>query len=210
MKLFLFGGAELENNQVDVLKNLIKETIISLHPDRILHIPYARLIVYEDEWKEGWFNKLMADTGIKILDARNENDLKKAKGALIFINGGRSRYELLLAIKNNPKLLGLVKNAENIVAESSGSIVLGEKTRRYGAHEEGEIVEGVGLLKGVIIEPHYTSRHSEQLLKDELAKSGMKYGLGIDSITGVIVDPKEFPAKWEKVGEGNVYVVRAV
>jgi len=209
MKLFLFGGAELENNQVDILKNLIKKVLLDLHPEKILHIPYARLVSYEKEWEEGWFNKVMADTGIKILDARKKEDLENAKDAVIFINGGRARYELSVAIKNNPKLLSLVLNAKNIVSESSGSMVLGEKLRKYRANEGDDIVDGVGLLKGVIIEPHYTARHSEELLKNELLKSGMKYGLGIDSFTAIVVDPNEFPSKWEKIGTGNIFIIDA-
>jgi len=39
-----------------------------------------------------------------------------------------------------------------------------------------------------------------------MKKSRMKYGLGIDSTTGIIVNPQTFPNKWEKIGEGNVYI----
>jgi cyanophycinase-like exopeptidase len=165
------------------------------------------MVSYEEEWKEGWFKEIMADTGIKILDARNKNEIDETDGKVIFINGGINRYDLAHALLGNSKLLNLVKNADYIVSESSGSMVLGEKLRRYRAGEGDEIIDGVRLLKDVIIEPHYSQRNSQQLLKDDLAKSGMKYGVGIDSCTALVTDPKQFPVKWEKIGTGNVFII---
>lgn len=33
-----------------------------------------------------------------------------------------------------------------------------------------------------------------------------KYGLGIDSATGVIFDTHKFPYDWQKLGPGNIYL----
>jgi hypothetical protein len=35
----------------------------------------------------------------------------------------------------------------------------------------------------------------------------MSFGIGIDCVTALVLDPKEFPNKWEKLGPGNVYVI---
>jgi hypothetical protein len=93
MKLYLFGGAEIDNpsRSVTLLKNLLKETFMNLHPQSILHVPYARpQPIPEDngEWNEGWLSKLMQDTNIEILDARNKMNLDKAGKSVIFMNGG--------------------------------------------------------------------------------------------------------------------------
>ena len=55
MQLYLFGGAEIDlpSRSVSLLKNLIKETLIKLKPKSILHVPFARLHPFEEEWKEG-------------------------------------------------------------------------------------------------------------------------------------------------------------
>jgi len=207
MKLFLFGGGESENNKTQILKNLIKESLLSSNPKSILHIPFARISSHEEEWQEGWFKKLMEDTFIKIYDARIQEEIDTFKGNVIFINGGHERYALLMAIKNHPKLLNIVMNAEVVVAESAGSRILGEKLRKYRVGGGDEIIDGIGLLKNVIIEPHYTEKHAEALLIEELKNSKMKYGLGIDTTTGIEVDSNVFPKNWKKSGIGNIFII---
>jgi len=205
MKLYLFGGAEIQSqNNTQLLKSLIKQTILQIRPKSVLHIPYARLVSTEEDWYEGWFGDLMKDAGIDILDARNSKDVEKAYDSVIFINGGIGRYDLINGITNNKKLLHLVLNAQHIIAESAGSMVMGEYQR--GARGESKIIKGLGILKNTIIEPHYSERHSQQLLIEGMKKSGMKYGIGIDSVTGIVVDPIEFPSIWSKLGKGLVDV----
>lgn len=205
MKLYLFGGAETDQGQSPLLKKLIKDVVLLLKPQQILHIPFARLHPSEEEWKEGWFLETMKDTEIEILDARNEEDIQKAKNPLIFINGGHGCYDLLNRVSNDKRILQFILNAEYIVAESAGSKLMGERQR--GENVENKIVEGMGILKNTIIESHYTEKGRQQLLKNEIQKSGMKYGVGIDSLTALVVDPSEFPEKWEKIGGGNVDII---
>ncbi len=207
MKLYLFGGAEIPLHQVEPLKNLIKQVIVDFRPTSVLHIPFARLNPTEKEWREGWFKEIMKDTGIKILDARNDSDIDKATESVLFINGGIGRYDLINVITNNPKLFQLIKNAQYIVGESAGAMVMGEYQR--GARGESTIIRGLGILKNTIIEPHYSERSSQQLLADGMKKSGMKFGIGIDCVTAIVVDPQEFPGKWNKIGSGNIDVKMA-
>jgi len=204
MKLYLFGGAEIQLNQAQPLKDLIKKTILQLNPKSVLHISYARPNPTEEEWKEGWFKETMKDTGIEILDARNQADVEKVTNPLIFINGGHGRPDLINGINNNKKVLNLVLNAEYIVGESSGSMVVGEYMRK--GKEGGKITHGLGILKDTIIEPHYTERNYQQLLKDEMKQTNAKYGIGIDCITAIVVNPTEFPSKWSKIGNGIIDV----
>lgn len=204
MKLYLFGGAEIDLNQVRPLKDLIKKTIVELHPTSVLHIPYARLHSTEEEWYEGWFKDEMKDTGVEILDARNQEDVNRAIHPFIFINGGIDRRNLVCELQNQQNLLDIVLHAQHIVAESSGSMAMGEFLR--GDRNGTEIIRGLGILKDTIIEPHYSERNSQQLLRDDMQKSGMKYGIGIDCATAIVVDPSQFPTKWTKIGAGNVDV----
>lgn len=204
MKLFLYGGAELDMPYISpaVEKNQMKETIIKLSPQSILHVPFARLHPHEKEWKEGWFKETMKDTGIEILDARNEEEIDKATSSLIFINGGHGREELINHVSKNGKLHNLILNAYYIVAESAGSMAMGEwlTADRAGTR----LIKGFGILKNTIIEVHYTEKKRQQLLIQDMQKSEMKYGVGIDCATALVVDPTKFPDKWEKVGLGNV------
>lgn len=207
MKLFLFGGAEIDlpSRSVSLLKRLIKKSLVQLKPQTILHVPFARLHPTEEDWKEGWFKELMSDTGIGILDARNNSDIDKAGNSVIFMNGGTDRKELVERVNKNNKLFHLIQQAKYIIAESAGSMAMGEYLRadRVG----NEVMKGFGILKNVVIEPHYSERNYKKFLPKDLKKSGMKYGVGIDSATGIIIDTQEFPEKWEKVGPGNVYII---
>lgn len=212
MNLFLFGGAEIDipTRSVSILKGFMKETLIKLKPKSILHVPFARpQPVFENkgEWSEGWFKKMMIDSGIKIFDARNNRDIEKAENSVIFISGGSERKELIETINENNKLLKLILNSKYIVAESSGSMVVGEYFRI--SRNDNNVMKGLGILKNVIIEPHYTERDYKKFLPEDMKKSGVKYGIGIDSATGIIVDPQEFPEKWKKIGIGNIYLKTA-
>lgn len=211
MKLFLFGGAEIDipSRSVSILKNQIKETLLELKAKSILHIPFARLQpVPEDkgEWDEGWLNELVANTGIKVYDARNQSDIENAKDSVIFINGGHKRKELVDIINKNNQLHQKILNAKYIIAESAGSMAMGEYMRI--SRTNNNVMKSLGILNSVVIEPHYTERDYKKYLQTDMKKSGVKYGIGIDSATGIILDPKEFPKKWEKVGPGNVYVIK--
>lgn len=206
MKLILFGGAELDIPEISpaVLKQQIKEAFLEIKNKSILHVPFARLRPTEEEWKEGWFKELMKDTGKIILDARIEKDINKANDSIIFINGGIERKELIENIYSRPKLLSHVYNAKYIVAESAGSMAMGEfmTDDRSG----NEIIKGLGILKNTMIEVHYSERKRQQLLNEDLKRTGMKYGIGIDCATALVADPVQFPKNWEKIGVGNVYI----
>jgi cyanophycinase-like exopeptidase len=208
MNLYLFGGAEIDqpSRSITLLKNLIKEVFLALKPKSIFQIPFARPNPTENEWKEGWLQEMMKNTGIKILDSRIDSEIDQASNSAIFINGGIERRNLIKKVKGNKKLFELIINSQNIIAESAGSMAMGEFLR---ADRNGtEIIQGFGILKNTIIEPHYSEKHRQQLLIDDLKKSKMKYGIGIDSATGIITTSEDFPNKWKKIGAGNVFILR--
>jgi len=39
-----------------------------------------------------------------------------------------------------------------------------------------------------------------------MEQTGAKYGLGIDSVTAVELDPKYFPEKTKKIGRGRIKI----
>lgn len=206
MKLILFGGAELDIPEVSpvVLKTQIKDAVLETKCESILHVPFARLHPFEKEWKEGWFKELMSSAGISILDARNDEDINKAENLAIFINGGIERKELIESIYSRPKLLSQIYSAKYIIAESAGSMAMGEFMTADRAGNE--IIKGLGVLKNTMIEVHYSERKRQRLLIDDLKKTGMQYGIGIDCATALVTDSVEFPNDWKKIGVGSVYI----
>jgi len=208
MKLYLFGGAETSLNQVDPLLKLMNRVILDIKPKQLLHVPFARLEVPKGEekyWGEGWLRAKMDLNGIELLDARKKKDLAQAEKPAIFINGGPDHKGLLNAIKSDKRLYELVMNAEHLTGESAGSLVVAQ----YQHHFEGdkmEMIEGLGILKDTIIEPHYTERDRHQLLIEEMKQVNAKYGIGIDCITGISFELNEFPHKYTKIGKGLVEI----
>jgi hypothetical protein len=205
MKLFLFGGAESELGQVPILMNQIKAVIQSVNPKSVLQIPYARFNLQDKDWPVGWFKNFMDGSGIEILDASVEGDLDKASESMVFINGGSGKTELMDAFNTNPVLKNLVLNAKYVVAESAGALVFGQYLR--ASRESDLLIPGLGVLKDTIIEAHYSERHREQLLLDEMKMIKAKYGIGIDCATGASFDLASFPDKFEKIGSGKVDVI---
>lgn len=214
MKLYLFGGAEIDETKALPLKKLFNEVLNEIKPKQLLHIPYARTVVPEGEeniWGEGWVNRDLNLDGIELIDARNEGDFKRAKNPAIFMNGGLQRNDLYDAIISNKKLNDLVIHAEYIIGESAGAMVCAEYRRTYPDNDKskpGYTTKGLGLLPDTIIEAHYSQRNRQQQLRDEMKESGAKYGIGIDSYTGVIIDTNDYPDVYQVVGDGLVDFVR--
>jgi cyanophycinase-like exopeptidase len=210
MRLYLFGGAETDQGQAPVLKQLINDVIAGLGQKQLLHIPYARIKVPEEEedvWGEGWVSRDLNLKRIDLLDARNQNDLKRANNPVIFMNGGPQRDLLYEKITNDRHLYKLVMTASYIIGESAGSMVCAEYRRAY-RNGQAVITKGLGILKDTIIEAHYTERNRHQALRDEMKEVDAKYGIGIDSITGAVIDTETYPEKYQVLGNGLVELIK--
>ena len=211
MNLYLFGGAETNQGQAPILKQLINDVIKEIKPKQILHIPYSRIEVPKEEeevWGGGWVERDLELVGIELLDARKDEDLARVNLPTIFMNGGPQPDLLYEKITNNKKLYELVMNAEFIIGESAGSMVTGEYRRSY-RNDKAVTTKGLGILKDTIIETHYTQRDRHQALRDEMKASGAKYGIGIDSITGIVIDTETYPEKYKVMGSGLVELIKA-
>jgi cyanophycinase-like exopeptidase len=211
MKLYLFGGAEVPLGEVDPLIQLINQVIISIKPKQILHIPYARTNIPKGEegiWGEGWVKSKLYLQNIELLDARKSEDLNKADRPLIFINGGRDHRLLMQGIVSNRKLFDLVMNADYLIGESAGAMVVGEYKRDYVKNGTA-LARGLGILKDTIIEPLYTQRNRHDLLREEMQEINVDYGIGIDTVTGIVIDTNSYPQGYEVLGSGLVDFVQS-
>ena len=72
------------------------------------------------------FRLFVEGLGVRYLDASYKEDIKEFDGKHIYINGGHYR-EFLLAMCNNSLLLEKLQQAEIIIGESSGAMILGER-----------------------------------------------------------------------------------
>lgn len=205
MKLILFGGAEL--GEVAAELKMIESAMRTIKPRQVLHVPFARIIATEEEWQGDWFHRhIKLSLGTKYLNAENPGDLLKARNPLVFISGGGNNLNLLRKIKENPKLLALINNADCIIGESAGAKILGEYFRSKGDDNSSMMMAGLGIISDTVIEPHYTQRQRHELLIKDLEESGVKYGLGIDSMTALEFEVDDFPHKFKKIGSGLVEI----
>ena len=98
-------------------------------------------------------------------------------------------------------------NADIIIGESSGAMIVGEFRPTY-QNNKTIVTKGLGILKDTIIEAHYTQRDNHQALRDEMKMSGVEYGIRIDNNTGIIIDTKTYPKKYDVVGSGLVELIK--
>jgi len=206
MKIFLFGGAE---GQVEIELKLIEKIINDSGANQVLLIPFARIQSEKtkEEWRGDWFHRYMQLPGVEYLNAENEGDIAKARSPLIFISGGSESARLAKKIKSNPRLLTLIKSSSIIIGESAGAKVLGEFLRAKEGGGPYQIISGLGIIKDTIIEPHFTATKREAILVDELKTTKVRYGIGIDSLTGMEFELDEFPEKYKTIGVGSVKIV---
>ncbi|HMS91373.1 MAG TPA: Type 1 glutamine amidotransferase-like domain-containing protein [Candidatus Absconditabacterales bacterium] len=205
MKLYLFGGASVDNNHIIQQLKLIEKVIRENNPKQVLYLPFARSPETEIARGEDWFIKNVNLDGIEYLNAKSSKDIAKAKNPFIIIMGGGQTKNLLQKIHESETLQKLIYKAEYIIGESAGAIVLAEFVRI-----EGNIIPGLGIIKNTIIEVHYTQRQRQSLLKKEMEETGVHYGVGIDEITGIEFELKNFPQEYKKIGEGNIEIKQKV
>jgi|GEM_PF-566483 len=207
--IFLFGGAEVEWNQAVPEIKMMGEVLRQLKAKQVLHIPFARITSSEEDWSGDWFNRNIQIPGLEYLNAANEADIAKADSPVILISGGHEHDNLMDRIAANPKLQELIKNARYIIGESAGAKALGEYMRSgHLGSKNTKLVNGLDIVKNTVISPHYTEHNREPELLHDMEKSGMKYGIGIDSFTAMIFNVDEFPEKYKKIGAGNVEIKR--
>jgi hypothetical protein len=197
MKLYLFGGAERGEARAEL--KLIEKVIKEINPEQVLHVPFARTISHEPEWRGDWFRRNINLGKIQYLKASRKKDMLRVRKPLVFISGGSKGLRLVQKIRENKKLLQIIKNAEYIIGESKGSRILGE----YQI-VDGKAFKGLGILKNTFIEGHYTQRKRQKILLEGMQKTGVKYGIGIDTVTAMVVEVDKFPKKYTKIGKGKV------
>lgn len=201
MRLFLFGGGFGEVKYFEDILN-------SLDVKEILHIPFARTGNGEGPWEGDWFNRNIKLKHAQYFNAQKKEDIALVTKPLILLSGGRQSARLLEKIQNDSILLKLIHNADYIVAESAGAKILGEYVRVGDDKVQFGLVKGLGIVKDTIIEPHYFEKDRVNLLKSEIEEKNVKYGLGIESVSGIEFDPLEFPDKYNKLGEGVFRIIK--
>ena len=127
--------------------------------------------------------------------------------------GGGSQSRLMDALRERD-LIEVVKMGHRqgtvIAGTSAGAAVMSPYMMTGKAELEAliksstELVEGLGLWPGVIVDQHFLARRRWARLFTAVADHPDQIGVGIDEQTAVVVDPD---GSWQVIGRGPVVVI---
>lgn len=215
--LFLIGGAEDRKGDKVVLKHLVEQTT----PENIIIIPTASSHPRD---VGRCYSGTFMDLGVKFvqcLDIRYHEEANKIenieaieKADLIFLGGG-DQAKLVDTLKHT-KLFNRMKyrfesNNLHIAGTSAGASAIGNPIF-YNGDRKGfikgsiDISEGFGLIDGVAVDTHFSTRHRLDRLCQFLIGGKCRKGIGLDEDTGIMIYPN---LHFKVIGTGMVAVVNS-
>ena len=141
---------------------------------------------------------------VNIYDAATANDgaiVDELRRADVVYFAGGSPSHLLASLKNSVAwscLLDLAQKGVIIAGSSAGAMVFGERM-----HYRGQDVDGLGLVPGVVVMPHFERVSEERAAQLQASLSPGLTLLGIAGATGCVLHDGE----WSVEGPGQVTVI---
>lgn len=215
--LIIIGGAEDKEGKKEILqkvcKCLDKKKDILLVATIATEYPKEAAAKYKKVFKElGVNNVEILDIGTRedTLKQYNYELIKKAQ--LIFFTGG-DQLRITSLIGGTPIYTALKEVADEgvyIVGTSAGASVMSDTMIVQGDDEDAprkctlKMSPGLGLIKNVIIDQHFSQRGRFGRLLTGVAQNPEVLGIGIDENTAIVVNKE---GNIEVVGEGAVYFI---
>ncbi len=208
--LLLEGGAEFGGRMRDPDRKAIELAGGFESPIRIIPTAAAPDNNHQRAGNNGirWFQSLGARDvlSLPLIDtvSANDNDIVKSlkDAKLIYMLGGFTGYlgETLKGSAAWDAVLEAYQAGAVVAGSSAGAMVMCEF---YYDHREGQVVEGLNLVKNAIVMPHYNTfgkSWASRLL--EISQVTL---IGIDEQTGMIDNGVQ---AWNVYGAGNVTLYR--
>lgn len=215
-KLIIIGGAEDKENSKVILKyiaekisddeELLIATVASEEPQKLItkykkvfgelkvkNIKELSIVNKEECWSE------------------NKIDLIKSAKVIFFTGGDQLRITSLLG--GTPiyeSLIEAFSKGTIFVGTSAGASVMSDAMIVTGDSEEGprkctvEMEKGLGLIKGLIIDQHFSQRGRIGRLLVAIAQNPQSLGIGIDEDTAIIIDKNN---NIKVIGSSSVYII---
>lgn len=215
-KLLLIGGREDKHDERRILRTLVE------------HMGAGKLLIAtlaSEYGEEAWadyrhiFGKLHGkEIEHLILERRDEEEQEDHRdqlrdvAAVFFTGGDQLRITTRLGGTRLDRELDEFFFRGGIIAgTSAGASALGEMML-VGSKHEGwyrvgdafQMVPGLGFMRDVIIDQHFSERGRIRRLLGAVAQNPRMLGIGIDEDTAVLVDGA---AAFEVLGSGAVYVI---
>lgn len=214
--LFVIGGREDKQNDKLIIRTLA---------ERIGNGKLVISTVATEYWEEHWteYRDLFHSLGVKNIEHltikhRDEStddpriDLLDDADCLFFTGG--DQLKITTKLGGTPlcaEIESLFRRGGIIAGTSAGASVMGETMIISGRIEESHKVSdsmllspGLGLLKDVIIDQHFSERGRIGRLLGAVAQNPRLVGIGIDEDTAIVCEGNDY---FQVIGSGAVYVL---
>jgi cyanophycinase len=217
--LFIVGGAEDKQETRAILRALAQRL-----DGRKLLIATLASEFPEERWRE--YHQIFRSLGVRQSEHLNLERrtghadeptkvvLQREVGGIFFTGGDQLRITTKLGgTRFSEEIDQLFQRGGIIAGTSAGASALGEMmivgTKHQEVYHMGDPFQmspGLGLLKNVIIDQHFSERGRIRRLLAAVAQNPRLLGIGIDEDTAIMVSGAE---SFEVIGSGAVYLVDA-
>ena len=217
--MFIIGGREDKHETRAILRALATQL-----GTRKLLIATLASEFPEERWRE--YQQIFRTLGVRQsehlnLEQRREKtqdpparDLPRDIGGVFFTGGDQLRITTKLGgTRLSEEIDQLFQHGGIVAGTSAGASALGEMmivgTKPKEVYHMGDpfqMTPGLGLIKNVIIDQHFSERGRIRRLLAAVAQNPRLLGIGIDEDTAIVVKGTEY---FEVLGSGAVYLVDA-
>jgi cyanophycinase len=212
--LVIIGGHEDREGERVILREVARR----LNGGKLV---IATIASHEPEGYFETYQRALGDLGVTDLvelyvhdrtETHDGSKLRLLDGAAgVFFSGG-DQLRISSQIGDTPierRVREIYEGGGVVAGTSAGASVMSDtmlfKGPSWESHRIGDLhmAPGLGLIRGVIIDQHFTERGRIGRLLGAVAHSPRILGIGIDEDTAIVVEDERF----EVIGNGAVYVV---
>jgi cyanophycinase len=214
--LIIVGGHEDKEGDKLILRAVAERT-----GDGKLVVITAASDLQDEQWEE--YERLFRGLGVRHVyklsidnreDALSEKSVSVLDGATALFFTGGDQVKITSLLGCSPvceRIQEIYHDGGTIAGTSAGASVMtetmmvggvGEETHRLGGHLS--LAPGLGLLRGAIVDQHFSERGRLGRLLGAVAQNPRILGVGIDENTAIVVErDREFTV----IGEGGVIII---
>ncbi|MFY0526089.1 cyanophycinase [Archangium gephyra] len=218
--LLVIGGSEKKDSDEEraILRQAARKAL-GEEGGRIVVLTVASM---EPEPLAEIYQKAFGRLGVRqmeVLDIRNREqayepaNVRKLAGASVLFFTGGDQLRITSQMGGSPlleRIFALHEEGAAIVGTSAGAAAMSETMLIGGPTNRSclstlAMAPGLGLLKGVVVDSHFTERGRFARLMGAVAQNPHNLGIGLDEDTAVLVSEND--EELTVLGSGAVYII---